>query len=102
MWSITNIGNCCYRFPINTNISRHSVQFRPGAKKPSADGETAGKLASNIQAALEQGMHPDEVGELVADAIRDEKFWILTHPRWAKTVQRQLDALVDDQTLTKA
>ena len=47
-------------------------------------------------------MHPDEVGELVASSIEHDKFWILTHPRWAKGVQNQLDALRDDQTLTRA
>ena len=88
--------------PINTNISHNSVTFRPNKAKPKADGERAGKMASSIQAALEQGMHPDEVGELVATAIEQDKFWILTHPRWAKGVQNQLDALRDDQTLTKA
>ena len=59
-------------------------------------------MAKNIQASLEQGMDPDEVGELVVQSIVDDKFWILTHPRWAKTVQKQLDALVDDQSLTRA
>ena len=59
-------------------------------------------MAGNIQSALEQGMHPDEVGELVARAIKEEKFWILTHPRWAKGVQKQLDAMVNEQTLTRA
>ncbi len=88
--------------PINTNISRHSVEYRPGQAKPKSDGEKAGKLASNIQATLEQGMDPNEVGELVANAIERDKFWILTHPRWAKGVQKQLDALTADQTLTRA
>ena len=88
--------------PINTNISRNSVEFRPTRSKPRADGEKAGKMASNIQAALEQGMDPLEVGELVANAIADDKFWILTHPRWAKAVQKQLDALLEDQSLTRA
>jgi hypothetical protein len=46
-------------------------------------------------------MPPDEVGVLVVDAIEKKKFWILTHPWWAKGVQRQLDALRDDQSLTK-
>ena len=88
--------------PINTNISRHSVDYRPGRGKPKNDNEKAGKLAGNIQSALEQGMHPDEVGELVANAIAEEKFWILTHPRWANAVQKQLDAMVNEQTLTRA
>ena len=88
--------------PINTNISRHSVDLRPGRGKPKGDSEKAGKMAGNIQAALQQGMHPDEVGELVASAVEQEKFWILTHPHWSKTVQKQLDAMVNDQTLTRA
>ncbi|MEM7016565.1 MAG: SDR family NAD(P)-dependent oxidoreductase [Pseudomonadota bacterium] len=88
--------------PINTNISRQSVEFRPSRSKPKADGENAGKMASNIQASLEQGMPPDEVGEMVAKAIEDDKFWILTHPWWAKGAKKQLDALMEDQTLTKA
>jgi NAD(P)-dependent dehydrogenase (short-subunit alcohol dehydrogenase family) len=88
--------------PINTNISQHSVDFRPGGGKPKGDSKKAGKLAGNIQAALEQGMQPDEVVELVLKAIEQEKFWILTHPHWSKGVQKQLDALIDDQTLTRA
>ena len=88
--------------PINTNISQHSVDFRPGGGKPKGDSKKAVKLAGNIQAALEQGMQPDEVGELVLNAIEQEKFWILTHPHWSKGVQKQLDALIDDQTLTRA
>jgi len=88
--------------PINTNISQHSVDYRPGRDKPKADLERAGKLATNIQAMLEQGMDPDEVGELVAEAIEQDKFWILTHPLWSKAVQNQLDALKEDQSLTRA
>ena len=88
--------------PINTNISFNSVTYRPGGEKPKSDGDNSGKMASNIQAALEQGMPPNEVGELVASAIEEQKFWILTHPWWAKGVPKQLDALVEDQSLTKA
>ena len=88
--------------PINTNISQHSVDYRPGREKPKVDSEKAGKVATNIQAMLEQGMDPNEVGELVAEAIERDKFWILTHPRWSKAVQNQLDALNEDQSLTRA
>ena len=88
--------------PINTNISRNSVQYRPGKAKPKADGAKAGKMAANIQASLEQGMPPREVGELVARAIEDNKFWILTHPHWSKGVKKQVDRLIEDQTLTRA
>jgi NAD(P)-dependent dehydrogenase (short-subunit alcohol dehydrogenase family) len=86
--------------PINTNISRHSLEYRPTRAKPKADGETAGRVASSIQAALEQGMDPDEVGRLVLEAIGSGRFWILTHPRWSRAVEKQLAALNEDQTLT--
>jgi NAD(P)-dependent dehydrogenase (short-subunit alcohol dehydrogenase family) len=87
--------------PINTNISRHSVEYRPARAKPKADGETAGRVAASIQASLEQGMDPDEVGRLVLEAIAAERFWVLTHPRWARAIQKQLDAMTGDQTLTR-
>ncbi len=88
--------------PINTNISRNSVEFRPGKTKPKADGQAAGRSAKGIQAMLEQGMDPDDVGRLVLEAIGADRFWVLTHPNWAKALQRQVDALVADQTLTRA
>ena len=87
--------------PINTNISRNSVSYRPPMLKPNSSKKSSGKRGASIQAILEDGMAPDEVGELVATAIRDDKFWILTHPWWVKGVQRQLDALREDQTPTK-
>jgi NAD(P)-dependent dehydrogenase (short-subunit alcohol dehydrogenase family) len=87
--------------PINTNISRHSVAYRPGRAKPAADGAGAGRAASGIQKMLEeQGMDPNEVGHLVLDAIRGGKFWILTHPNMAKIITKQVRALVADQSLT--
>jgi NAD(P)-dependent dehydrogenase (short-subunit alcohol dehydrogenase family) len=87
--------------PINTNISRHSVAYRPGRTKPASDGAGAGKAAAGIQKMLEeQGMDPDEVGRLVLDAIRSGRFWILTHPGMAKIVTKQAAALAADQSLT--
>ena len=85
--------------PINTHISQNSVKFRP--LKLGASNKSSGKHGASIQSILEDGMAPDEVGELVAAAIENDKFWILTPPWWAKGVQKQLDALRDDQTLTK-
>ncbi len=87
--------------PINTNISRHSVEFRPGQQKPKSDGATTGKVARGIQDILERGMDPDEVGRMVLDAIKGDEFWILTHPHWTKALQKELDAMNEDRSLTK-
>jgi NAD(P)-dependent dehydrogenase (short-subunit alcohol dehydrogenase family) len=88
--------------PINTDISRHSVTFRPSKAKPKADGDTEGRAAASVQALLDNGMDPDEVGRIVLDGIQRDTFWLFTHPQWSKTLVRQLDALIADGSLTKA
>lgn len=91
--------------PINTNISRHSVEFRPApdhvVDQIRPKKHKPGSKGDKIQAILEQGMQPDEVGTMVADAIESGKFWVLTHPWWIKGIQKELDAMRDDQSLTK-
>jgi hypothetical protein len=42
------------------------------------------------------------VGRLVLQAIEKDDFWIFTHPQWNRTLQKQLDAMNDDRSLTKA
>ena len=61
---------------VNTNIAE-SGRNRPGHLREGAvpDGDGAALLRGFI----EKGMPPDEVAAKVRDAIRDHKFWILTH-----------------------
>jgi NAD(P)-dependent dehydrogenase (short-subunit alcohol dehydrogenase family) len=87
--------------PINTSISRHSVEYRPGQAKPKSDGESSGKLARNIQSSLEAGMDPDDVGHLVRDAIRNDTFWVFTHPEMNRIVDKQVRAMLETQLLTR-
>ena len=77
------------------------MDYRPSHKDKPKRLLKENKTTASIQASLEAGMQPDDVGEMVAKAIEDNKFWILTHPHWAKGVQKQLDALREDQTLTR-
>ena len=87
--------------PINTNISRHSVAYRPGRAKPKADSAGAGQAAAGIQKMLEeQGMNPDDVGTLVLNAVRSGQFWILTHPGMATIITKQASALAAEGRLT--
>ncbi len=50
--------------------------------------------AEMLRAFIEQGMPPDEVAGKVLDAIRAERFWILTHDDetdfWVDVVNRRL------------
>lgn len=85
---------------VNTNISFNSVSRRPGAsasRPKRTEGENRGR---SIQSSLSQGIQPIEVGELLADAIRDEKFWVLTHEEWLADIDKQSAAMRGDQSLT--
>jgi NAD(P)-dependent dehydrogenase (short-subunit alcohol dehydrogenase family) len=88
--------------PINTDISRHSVTYRPSKAKPKADSAAEGRAGASVQAILDKGMDPDDVGRLVLDGIQRDTFWIFTHPSMSKVLTRQLDALMADGSLTKA
>ncbi len=88
--------------PINTDISRHSVTYRPSRVAPKANSAAEGRAGANVQAALDEGMDPDEVGRLVLDGIQTDRFWIFTHGWTAKLLTRQLDALVADGSLSRA
>ena len=93
--------------PISTNISSNSVKTRPEKENKRKREETpeskaiAERKMQKIQALLEEGMQPIEVGNLVADSIQDNKFWILTHPQWTPTLERELAAMQEDRSLTK-
>jgi NAD(P)-dependent dehydrogenase (short-subunit alcohol dehydrogenase family) len=88
--------------PINTNIVR-SERNRPADSAAAHVATPQGdKFWNNLTEMLAVGMDPDEVGTMVLDAVRTGRFWVLTHPGMAGLVQRQLEALMADGSLTKA
>ncbi len=44
-------------------------------------------------AAIEAGMSPRQVADQVFEAIKEEKFYILTHPEWNPVIQLRVDNL---------
>jgi NAD(P)-dependent dehydrogenase (short-subunit alcohol dehydrogenase family) len=59
-----------------------------GARVPDADG---GALAAEIRALVEGGMDPATLAEHTVDAIRQDRFYILTHPETVGAVKHRLD-----------
>jgi len=47
-----------------------------------------------MKAAIEAAMPPRQVADKVFDAIRNEQFYILTHPDWMELVQMRTDSLL--------
>ena len=46
---------------------------------------------------LESGLAPERVAELVVEAIRAERLYILTHPEWAPMIRTRMEAIVAQQ-----
>ena len=87
---------------VNTGISRNSMEIR-GARRGRTSGRSAEgeKLGTKMAQALAGGMKPDEVGQLVLDAIIHDRFWIFTDPRLLRHVQEQVDVMVNELALSR-
>lgn len=78
---------------VSTNIAdaprNRPERFGPQESPVTGNSES---LASNIQA----GLDPNVVGELVLEAMRNDRFYIFTDPRMARLVRRHYEKLLED------
>lgn len=51
-------------------------------------------LMEAVRNMLASGMQPDEVAHMVFEAVRDERFYILTHPELNDRVRQRVDAIL--------
>ena len=61
---------------------------------------SAAEGAVNSAGAISDGADPDDVGRLVLDAIRNDRFWILTAPELV-TSEHQVAAVAEDHSLSR-
>jgi hypothetical protein len=50
--------------------------------------------------AVQEGMHPAEVADQTFNAIRQGKFYILTHPEIKKDVRRRMEDILSERNPT--
>ena len=91
---------------INTQILQSSQRNQPEAvrhhlpqDRTSPEAEIRRKL---VESMLASGLDPRRVGDLVLDAIRAEKFWILTHPQWKSMIRHRLENVLEERDPTAA
>jgi NAD(P)-dependent dehydrogenase (short-subunit alcohol dehydrogenase family) len=71
--------------PTETDLRRHSRRLKPGADEPDAPGEYAGVTR----------ISPAQVAAETVEAIRSDRFWILTHPTFGEAIERRARGIVD-------
>ena len=73
---------------------------RPGANEAGPlDNELGQKF---FQRTGEESVSPSQVADVVFTAIRDEQFYILTHPAYNKTIRRRLEDILLGRNPTNA
>ena len=79
-----------------------------GRNRPPTLADTAQELPGRAQ--LEQmargllaaGMPPAKVAAVVVDAIRADRFYVLSHPEWKPFVRARVDAILEDRNPSAA
>jgi NAD(P)-dependent dehydrogenase (short-subunit alcohol dehydrogenase family) len=69
---------------VNTAIasSGRNRQDRYGGPSPVPEGGEENPVAEMITALISSGLDPNDVADLVWDAILSRRFWVFTHPDW--------------------
>jgi NAD(P)-dependent dehydrogenase (short-subunit alcohol dehydrogenase family) len=92
-----NVSVLCPAF-VNTRIMDSdrnrpaTLQNEPVAIPPHVQG-----FIDFMNASVEAGMPPEQVAEKVFEAIKEEKFYILTHPEWTEVIKLRVDNLLQSQ-----
>lgn len=85
---------------VNTRVME-CERNRPAELQNASASESAHPAVTQAEAMLRQlvetGMPPSEVAETVFDAIRDGRFYVLTHADWKPFVQKRLEDILHDQ-----
>ena len=74
--------------------------------RPEAPREDPGELTAELQmlrqvveGLIEKGLDPREVGNIVVDAIRAGRFYVLTHP-WKSMIEKRMENILQDRDPT--
>ena len=67
-----------------------SERNRPDAAEETDTHRRFTKVASRI---VSEGHSPESVAELVLDGIREQRFWLLTHPDWIDVLRDRVEGM---------
>ncbi len=88
---------------VNTRIM-DSVRNRPARLQNDPAEEQLGPeneaMIQFMRQVVEAGMPPHQVADMVFKAIRDETFYILTHPEWKEAVRVRMEDILQERNPT--
>ena len=75
---------------VKTRIFASMPDFSAGSEKSAAQAQMEASFQERIQA----GIDPADAADHVLEAIREERFYVLTHPKWNAAITRRAEDIV--------
>ena len=81
---------------VNTRIIE-SERNRPEAPRQAPGAELAqfAMMRQIVEQLIANGLDPQAVGDIVVDAIRSERFYVLTHPSWSNMIRHRMENILE-------
>ncbi len=83
---------------VNTGIGNSGRNRPEGLRDESGPNLLEGGDASPLKAVLEAGLDPADVAAMVVDAVRSDRFYILTHESWQPMVEQRMTDIIEGRT----
>jgi NAD(P)-dependent dehydrogenase (short-subunit alcohol dehydrogenase family) len=88
----------CPAFVSTDIMNAQSHRPQSVCASPQAEGEVARLSLEWRKEQIAAGMRPRAVGDLVCDAIQNQRFYVLTDPGWTPMIQARNEAVVSRKT----
>jgi NAD(P)-dependent dehydrogenase (short-subunit alcohol dehydrogenase family) len=84
---------------VKTRIA-DSERNRPSGtvRQPSASAAQAALVDGMVKDAIAGGIPPEEVAEQVLQAVLSERFWVLTHPKTKRAVEKRMQGILEGKS----
>lgn len=95
--SVSDKVKCSVLCPafVTSDVFDNYESLRPDKVKSHLETEAGRQMVAGMKHFLGTGMPAREAGEIVLQAIREERFYILTHPEWASMVEGRMRGILE-------
>ena len=85
---------------VNTGIGESGRNRPDELRNPDGPNILEGGAASPLKTVLENGLQPSEVAAMVLDAVKTDRFYILTHPQWNEMIEQRMTDILEGRRPT--
>jgi NAD(P)-dependent dehydrogenase (short-subunit alcohol dehydrogenase family) len=85
---------------VQTRICESGRNREATGVNAAADSQTDQAFRDLAGPFVDAGISPDAVADMIVVAIKNNDFWILTHPDWKTVMQERVGGMMDNQLVT--